>query len=179
MIGGSAMASIFKFKLDGKSYSLWICATPKRSYVLEDGNLLPVSLWPAWCEGCQKFVPGEQIFPIEEEDKRLDELEYFAQHPGHIPPDRYVDIKSLPELRVRKRWRQKRVSPAKCLICGSTSITSIWPEPEIDIPGHGRCVGGPVGFADVSSEPPDVDEFFNPEGDRIPSAPRKRKPGAR
>lgn len=172
------MASIFEFQLQGKTYSLMIFyAEPEHFYVLEDGSLLPVSVRPAWCESCQKFVPGEQIFPIEEEDTRLEELEYFAEHPGHIPSDRDVSLRNLPERRVRRKWRHKRTSPAKCLVCGSASITLIWPGSEVEIPGRGKCAGGFSGFADAYNG--GRKELFTPEGERVRSTPTHPKRGAR
>lgn len=169
------MASIFEFQLQGKSYSLMIFyAEPEHFYVLEDGSLLLVSVRPAWCESCQKFVAGEHIRSIEEEEKELAELEYFAQHPGHIPPDRGVRLRNLPELRERRKWRPNRRSPARCLVCGSASITSIWLGSEIEIPGGGKCVGRFSGFADASRAGGPRKELFTPEGDRIPFESKHR-----
>lgn len=174
------MASVFEFQLEEKTYSLMIFyADPEHFYVLEDGSLLPVSVWPAWCESCQKFVAGELIHSIEDEDKELEELEYFAKHPGHIPPDRQVDLGNLPELRVRQIWRKKRTSPAKCMACGSESITSIRPEPEIEIPGRGKCVGRFGGWVDASSAGGPHKKLYTPGGDRIPSPPKQRRLGAK
>lgn len=165
------MAALFEFELQGKSYSLMIFyADPEHFYVLEDGSLLPVSVRPAWCEACEKFVAGEHIRSMEEEERELEELEYFAQHPGHIPPDRHVNFQKLPGLRERKKWRRKRTSPAKCLVCGSASIKSIPPESEVEIPGRGKCAGGFRAFADACCDG-EHRKLFTPEGDRVPSAP--------
>lgn len=172
------MASIFEFQLEGKSYSVMLFfAEPEHFYVLDDGSLLPISVWPAWCESCQRCVAGERILSIEEEDKQLEEFEYFAQHPGHIPPDRSVSLWNLPELRVRKKWRRSRTSPAKCLVCGSAFIISTCPNLEAEIPGRGKCVGHFSGWADACRDGGPSKELFTPEGDRISSKLRDLKPG--
>ena len=84
------MATLYEFDLAGRTYTLVIAN--RHFYVLEDGRLLPVRVWPAWCECCQKFTAGEQILPIAEETQELSEAEYFAERPGHIPPDRRVPV---------------------------------------------------------------------------------------
>lgn len=101
------MALIYEFQLQAKSYSLWLFSG-EDFYVLEDGSLLSVRVWPAWCESCRKFVAGELIHSIEDENKELEELEYFAKIPGHIPPDRQVGLGGLPELRVRQKWAKEK-----------------------------------------------------------------------
>ena len=164
------MATLFGFQLAGQTHHLAIAN--QHFYVLEDGRLLPVRVWPAWCEHCQKFTAAEQIFPAAEEARELSDVEYFAQRPGLIPPDRHVPIRQLPELRLRKSWRDQRRSPAKCLACGSVDITSICPGPDVDIPGRGKCVAHFRGWADVTSGPPDA--YYNTEGDPVPYRPPAR-----
>jgi hypothetical protein len=156
------MAMLFHFDLAGQTSTL--AMTNRHFYVLEDGSLLPIRVWPAWCERCEKFTPAERIGSAAEEDRELSEVEYFMERPGLIPPDRDLPIRQLPELRVRKSWRAQRVSPEKCLICGSTQVTLIDPGREVDIPGRGRCVASFRGWADMSSPP---DEYYSPEGDRL------------
>ena len=160
------MATLFHFDLAGQSYDLAISG--RRFYVLEGGRLLPVRVWPAWCEQCRTFTEAEQIFPAADEAKELSEVEHFANCPGHIPPDRRVFVWQLPELRLRKEWRGTRRSPAKCLDCGSVNITSIWPGPDVDIPGRGKCVGRFGGWADMSGPPA---RYYGAEGDRMAVTP--------
>src|SRR5687767_5225509 len=109
--------TLFQFDFAGQTYGLSIAN--RHFYVLEGGQLLPIRVWPAWCERCQKFTASEPIFPIAEEAKELSEFEHFAERPGLIPPDRRVPLWQLPELRLRNTWREARRSPAKCLGCGS------------------------------------------------------------
>lgn len=156
------MAILFEFDLAGEMYRLAIA--DRHFYVLDDGSVLPIRTWPAWCERCQKFTAAEQIFAIAEEARQLNEVEYFATHPGFIPTDRHVPISQLPDLRMRNSWREKRVSPAKCLTCGSTRITSIWPGPEVEIPDRGMCLMRIVGRGDIVGP---ANEYYGPEGDRL------------
>lgn len=166
------MATLFEFTLAGQTHGLAIAN--RRFYVLEDGSLLPIRVWPAWCERCQTFTAAEQILPVGEEAKELSEVEYFADRPGLIPPDRRVPIGRLPELRLRRRWREKRLSPAKCLACGSANIIPIWPGSEVEIPARGDCVARFLGWADMSGPP---DEYYSPEGDRVAYTSDQRRPG--
>jgi hypothetical protein len=166
------MGTLFQFDLAGRTYGLAIAN--RHSYVLEGGRVLPIRVWPAWCERCRKFTAAEQILPIADEAKELGEVEYFAERPGLIPPDRRVPVWQLPELRLRKTWRATRRSPAKCLGCGSVDITSIWPGPEVDVPGRGKCVVRFRGLAALSGPP---GEYYSAEGDRVPLSPARRRPG--
>jgi hypothetical protein len=160
------MGLLFEFNFADQTYGFAIANS--HFYVLEDRSLLPVRVWPAWCERCLMFMAAEQIFPVAEEAKELNEIEYFAKRPGLIPPDRHFPIRHLPELRLRKKWRASRRSPAKCLVCGSTQITSTWPGPEVEIPGRGKCVGGFRAFADMWGPP---DAYYDPEGNRVAYRP--------
>ena len=167
------MAYSYDFDLAGQTYRLWIAN--RHFYVLEASGVLPIRTWPAWCEHCQKFTAAELMLPITEEAKELSEIEYFAERPGLIPPDRYVPIRQLPELRLWKTWRETRRSPAKCLSCGSMDITSIWPVPDVEIPGRGKCVGRFTGWAEVSGGPPDG--YYSPEGDPVRFTLARRRSG--
>ncbi len=166
----TSMARLFQFELAGQTIGLAIARD--YFYVLEDGSLLPIRHWPAWCERCKKFRVAEQIFSFDQEAKELAEVEYFAEHPGFIPPDRIIPVSSLAELRARARWRSQRTSPPKCLICGSTTITSIWPGPKVEIPGRGKCEGHFLGWGDMYSKP---DVYYSPEGDRMAFEPNPRQ----
>jgi hypothetical protein len=160
------MAAVYQFELAGQTYGLAI--RNRHFYVLDDGQLLPVRVWPAWCERCRTFTLAEQIFPVAEEAKELKEVEYFAERPGLIPPDRFIPVRQLPELRVRMLWRAERRSLAKCLACGCSDITPIWPDPEVEIPGRGKCVASFRGWMDMPNRP---DEYYSPEGERVDAPP--------
>lgn len=155
------MATLFEFDLGGQTYKLAIANN--NFYVLDGLRLLPVRVWPAWCEGCQKFTASEQISSIEEEAKTLREVELFAERPGLIPPDRHVSIRQLPNLRRRMQWRKQRRSPARCLECASTEITPIRPGPEVYIAGRGKCVARCRGWADMSGP---TNAYYDSEGER-------------
>lgn len=166
------MATRFLFELAGQQHSLSIVGN--YFYVLGNGITLPILVWPAWCEACRRFRAAERVPTIAELGEELRELEYFARCSGHIPPDQHVAVWKLPELRVRLPWRAGRVAPAKCLTCGSTAITSIWPGPEVEIPGQGICTAGFDGWLDAVYV---ADHYFTPEGDPIPSfVPKKPRP---
>lgn len=158
------MATKFHFELAGRQHSLIIA--DQYFYVLEGNITLPILAWPAWCGACRRFRVAERVPTIAELGEELRELEYFAKCPGHIPPDRHVAIWKLPELRVRLPWRAGRVAPAKCLTCGSTAVTSIWPGPEVEIPGQGICIASFDGWLDTGYS---ADHYFTPEGDPMPT----------
>lgn len=161
---GCILAFFEEFNLSGSTHRLM--TVNRYYYVLGDGVLLPVQLESAWCEHCQKFVAAEKILTIDEELKELSEAEYYAANPGLTRPVRLIpNVAQLEQFRLRKIWRAKRSSRAKCLVCGSTSIISIHSDSTTDIPNRGKCMVTGCGFADVPDKP--VDEYFNSEGDRI------------
>lgn len=176
------MATRWQFELAGALYRLTM-KTP-RAYVLDDGSRLPVIAWPAWCERCRQVTEAEHILSAAEEAKEVDEAENllvhaedFRIHHRPVPREGRLAYQSMPELRARRRWLAARRSPPKCLECGSVDVVSIWPGPEVEIPGRGTCVGRFVGFIDLSPQPPA--EYYGVEGNRLrPDAAAGGQPGA-
>lgn len=73
----------------------------------------------------------------------------------------------IAEIELRMIWRRNRVSPAKCLQCGSTNIVQIPDTEEFLHPKTGeRVVVADHGFASTDS----WHAQFSPEGDAISSS---------
>jgi hypothetical protein len=162
------MACHFKISLGDRTHT--VLTTIDHHYVLSGETLLRMETWPAWCSQCAKFVEAERVPSAQELDKDIAEAKYYFDRPGLIPQGSFVRlrIKNLEELRLQRQWRSTRISPSKCLNCFGENITLIWPEPEVDIPGIGPCVGEFRGWADVMKGT--SVQFYTSEGSLIPES---------
>lgn len=161
------MATRFEFNIGDETSALLI--NTRHFYLLPGGDLLQMQTWPAWCEGCEAFVEAENFPTTDELGGQIREAEYFAEWPGLIPLDsasriRYM-IRNITDSRSRLEWRSTRVSPAKCLDCGSSDLRAIELDRQFDIPGRGRCVACFRGWVDAVTDLPD--RYYSREGIRI------------
>lgn len=97
-------------------------------YEFPDGRRMEVETTPVWCRPCGRVTEGEEVETLAQIDRELADL--------HDPTsERYRSTQRPPrddghELRLflidrarrRRTWREVRVSPAKCLACGSADI---------------------------------------------------------
>lgn len=141
------------------------------SYELEDGTRLDVRSGPVWCRRCADFTDGESIESLDEIDRQIADLrdptsELYQFFQDGVTGSIGVDgIHLIMALEQRRRWREGRRSPPKCLECGMTEIVRL-PDGEIVLiptgPGWvevtitGHCS---TWFNNV---------FYTPEGARIP-----------
>ena len=143
-------------------------------YELADGTRLDLHPGPAWCRQCGGLSHGEEVEPLDEIDRRLAEMAdpasdvyrwmmecTTAAQDGRGEQFRQRQVEKL---RVRRRWREGRVSPPRCLVCGTTDIVALEPDRPVPHPaGRGRIVARVVGMCSTAWN----DWFFTPEGERV------------
>jgi hypothetical protein len=158
-------------------------------YLFPDGTRVELEAAPVWCRRCDAVREGERVEPIASIDQLIADLQdptslmyQFAQaadlshlRPGSTdtaskssPPDLLIDGAR----RRRRRWRTERVSPAKCLTCGSTELVPLDRQPVPHPSGTGTIAARHAGFWTGSFQT----WAFTPEGDRIGPA-RGMDPG--
>lgn len=145
-------------------------------YEFSDGSRIDLVSVPAWCRQCGDIRHGEQTESVEAIDEELAELldpttwafqrysdpsfvEIFGREVGEKVRDSRIEA-----LKARRRWREQRVSPAKCIYCGSTDIIVPGCEPFPNPAGAGTIQIGGIGMCSTEFN----QWFFTPEGDRIP-----------
>lgn len=117
--------------------------SPIREYVVGEKRLAVRSQF-AWCHGCQNVVLGEWLDPLDQVEEALHLAE--SRDPSHLRWSRPHSSESLDEffdrtiasLHLRKEWRTQRVSPPRCLECGSFAIAA-FPYQETHALGPGEC----------------------------------------
>ena len=144
-------------------------------YELGEGQQIDVQTTPVWCRRCGDFRHGEGIEPLEEIDRRLAELDdpnsfayqscfdnLFHEMFGKGEEFRQEQITRL---RRRRRWREDRVSPPKCIECGSADIVVLPINEKVPNPAGPGTVE--IRIRGMCST--DFNEWhFTPEGERIP-----------
>lgn len=98
---------------------------PHGLYVSQDESLAPLWTTLTWCNDCDQFQPGEYIDSIDSIQQVIDELES-----GQLSDtwrfiygdDKEMLHKAIVSLKRRLQWRKNRVSPPKCLECGSARL---------------------------------------------------------
>lgn len=151
-------------------------------YVLADGSLEWLSTDIVWCNGCEEITQGERVEPLEKLDASLAEIaeagdpktqkgqEYRKANPNKKNRERQL-AGYRARLLDRRRWLAERISPAKCLNCGTTDVLYLRVPEGVDTPvgkitlreGHGR--------ATIHA----TSRYFSPEGDRIEYTPPPRE----
>jgi hypothetical protein len=140
-------------------------------YELEDGSHIDVRSRPVWCRRCGDFTDGESIESLDEIDRQLadlvdprSELYRLAQRSLIRPRGRFR--RHWIELtKQRRQWREQRLSPPRCLLCGSTDLVSLPEGVEVPNPrGAGTVVLSVIGHCSTWFN----EWFFTPEGERIP-----------
>jgi len=144
-------------------------------YEFEDGTRLDMHTTPVWCRRCIEITHGEEIETLEEINQQLADLrnprselyQFLARDFIH----EYKDLgeaftRMHSEERERRRyWRERRVSPPRCIHCGS---------PDIFVFPINQSVANPVGHGTVEVTIRGMcstvfnEWFFTPEGERIP-----------
>ncbi|HEX8913617.1 MAG TPA: hypothetical protein VF796_14760 [Humisphaera sp.] len=146
-------------------------------YRLGDGREIDVRVSPVWCPRCSGVTDGEEIEPVREIDMRIADAERLAAEirrdmetwlvtHSDAPGDRIVraDIEAL---RLRRSWRERRVSPPRCLDCGSTGILPLPQGKPVRVPGGSircECIGHCSTIL--------ADRYFTAEGERIAGGTR-------
>ena len=100
-------------------YLHWDC-----KYQLDDGVSLSVEQTGAWCYDCSMVVAAEHVPSLAALDARIANLD----DPNHIllvGIGRAALDRERIALPIRRSWRSRRESPARCLECGSTDIFAL------------------------------------------------------
>jgi hypothetical protein len=140
-------------------------------YEFEDGSRIDVRSEPVWCRRCGNYTHGESIESLDEIDRQLADLEdphselYRMTEASLSGPGGRFRRHWLELTEQRRRWRERRISPPRCLLCGSTELVSLPKGVEVPDPrGAGTVVLRVIGHCSTSFN----EWFFTPEGERIP-----------
>lgn len=131
-------------------------------YLLEDGSKIHVEQQPAWCRACDSFVPAELLQPVEHLEREIARLQSWLSGRWVMPSgQRKRGKEMLAEVEKRLSWRRGRVSPPRCLQCGSIEVVPVPGSGEFSHPATGeRVVSASSGFADAAP----WFAAFSPEG---------------
>jgi hypothetical protein len=146
----------------------WALYSAFLNYLLPDGKLLHVRQTPCWCSNCNRIDMAEHVESLDELESELARLRNPDDEEARMLAFIGTPIEErIAEIELRMIWRRNRVSPAKCLQCGSTNIVRIPDTEEFSHPKTGeRVVVADHGFA--STDPWHAQ--FSPEGDAISSS---------
>ena len=145
------MAWFTEFRVDDETEPYMICFFSTLNYRLPDKSLLGIEQEVVWCEGCRSFGSAEVIPTIEQLDTRNQELQTPTQKLLFLFGSEKAINGAIDELRIRLRWRAGRRSPARCLACGSTSITPVcFGEDRTCVVNGKRLTESGHGFADTA-----------------------------
>jgi hypothetical protein len=144
-------------------------------YELADSVHLDVYNIPVWCRTCNEFSHGENLRTLESIDEKIRSLRdpksplYQMTRYGMVEEltgNGAAQLESsLAELHKRRRWRESRMSAAKCLHCGTTEIVPLPLDQPIPNPqGEGEIELSMRGMCSTEFN----EWFYTPEGDRIP-----------
>jgi hypothetical protein len=167
------MPSVYQIKFLPGGESRKFYGSEGDSYVLEDDNRIDVLSLPVWCHLCHDFSEGEMIEGLEEIDRQPADLRDPESELYRLTIDTFPTDDGCPRLRPlfteslrqRRRWREARKTPPKCLICGST---------EIIVFKLGEKARNPIGpgWVEITETGHCSTEFsnrsFTPEGELIP-----------
>lgn len=137
------------------------------NYRLATGDLLHVRQTECWCSTCKRIDMAERVESLDELQSELERLQHPDEDESRMIAFIGVPIeKRIAETELRINWRRDRISPPKCLHCGSTDITRIPDADEFRHPKTGeRVVVAGRGFASTA----EWHAEFTPEGDVISS----------
>jgi hypothetical protein len=144
-------------------------------YEFPDGSRIDMQTTPAWCRRCRELTEGESIESLKEIDRQLADLDdpsstlYRMTARGVLHEltgggEEYRQ-QTIERTHARRRWREARQSPPRCIACGTTDIF-IFPfdQPAPNPAGPGMVELRCVGMCSTSFN----EWFFTPEGERIP-----------
>jgi hypothetical protein len=145
-------------------------------YELPGPDRLDVECAPAWCRRCDGIAEVEDLSTLEAIDQRIRHFKDSSSQRDYqdYPDDLRAFFEShderfyheyLADLERRRRWRETRTSPAKCILCGSSDTVPLPLDRRVPHPkGQGELQVAWTGMCSTSFN----EWFFTPEGDRIP-----------
>lgn len=151
-------------------------ATDDCVYVLSDGTYEEVMNTPIWCNHCQKVTLGESIGSLHELDTAITDASKPDTEAGRFYVEMYPKQKDREAsirfyqcvLTKRRKWLVDRISPAKCLTCGTVDIIHL--SGRVDTSVEAISIRH-TGFCSLLGKP----RYFSSEGDRIEHTPTPRK----
>jgi hypothetical protein len=173
MIGEIGMPAVYDIKFLPSGEVRKFYGSRGDFYELEDGSHLDVRSGPVWCRRCRGFTDGESIESLAEIDGQIADLEDPESELFRVIVDTFPTPDGLPRLRPRfieilrqrRQWLARRLSPPKCLECGSMEIVVLPEGREVSNPTDtGSVVISISGLCSTSFN----NRFYQPEGDRIP-----------
>ncbi len=140
-------------------------------YQLPDGSKLDVHGNPVWCRQCQTFSEVEWLQSVPELEQAIaDYSDVSSAKSQRILQlsglrDKAASLaKRLAERTTRLQWRGGRISPPKCLECGTTNVVDLGSGQEIVSPcSPGTLTIELVGMCSTAFR----NYFYTPEGDRM------------
>jgi hypothetical protein len=148
-------------------------------YRLDDGGQIDLHSHPVWCRRCSTISHGERIESVDDIDRQIAQLqdpstlayqmwtnntfhEMFGG--GEEMRRNYID-----KVKKRRQWRERRISPPKCIICGSEDVFAFpLDEPVPNPEGSGTITVSAIGMCST-----DFNEWcFTPEGERLTNGRR-------
>ncbi len=117
--GGDTMPAVYEIKFLPGGETLEIYGSRGDSYEFEDGTQIGVISKPVWCRWCRQFTDGESIEDLEEIDQLLTDLH---DRSSEVSRGLHHRLRIIEQMEQRRRWLSGRLSPPKCLECGSTEI---------------------------------------------------------
>jgi len=146
-------------------------------YEFDDGVSVTLNPRMAWCCQCNQFVDAEFIRDVGDYENELQDIadpngercRVFKERsptdtPEQIARSQRLLAEAAAEAKRKILWRKERLSPPKCLCCGSTEILFRGDGHKMDVPGHGIIEIECTGMCSTNF----MNWFYTPEGDRIP-----------
>lgn len=95
------------------------------SYQITENRNLTIRQTFAWCNTCKKVVWAEKIEDVSRlEKERLSMLKSntYAWLPIKPEDQEAIRVRSVEDIDARIEWRKARISPPRCMECGSINI---------------------------------------------------------
>ena len=169
------MPALYRIKYLPDGPEMDVCGTRGNYYEFDDGSRLDVHTTLIWCRQCATIRDGERIESLEDIDRQIKDLNDPASELYRMTANSVLQeltgrgeefrLEQIEKLKRRRRWREARTSPPKCISCGSTDLY-VFPVNEV---GPNPTAPGEVEVNIIGMCSTDFNNwFFTPEGDRIP-----------
>ena len=175
---------MIKFQSTDKPIYMHICTI---RYVFGPQAELESMTRPGWCYHCRAFKYCESPLSLEELDEEIESLHdpnsesriWYSEHHKRLRweifgnqsiKDAEAELESyiaqiIEDMRQRRKWYATRMSPPKCLSCGSTNLLLFPCGEEVKSP----CSEGTLIWYDIQVRDGKILEpvYLTPEGDRL------------
>lgn len=130
------------------------------SYVLDNGELLPIKQIESWCRTCRNVVAGELVPTIDDIQRKIAMLTDPSDK-IHNCFGRSTIENWLVHEKLRLQWRATRRAPSHCLDCFSTDIAHIVTDNFFDLESRTKIHRVTGGHASMDHE---IFRRLTPEG---------------